>query len=97
MSEENESSDIAWEIARFIAVLLPSGLGIAFTMKDVTEPWFIVLNLVCSLVASIGFTRGLKGQGRRVIARLALTFGFFVLNLTIMFFAACGSMGRITP
>ena len=49
----------------------------------------IFFNVVCSLVSSIGLTRGTKIIGVRVLTSLLLLPAFFLMNAIIVVFVGC--------
>jgi len=107
MSENNSKPPTEDEIAfrkmfSLFAGFAPSMVAIAcFHLKNPGQsllPLLIILNLICSIVASIGLLRGMKNEGLQILFSFLLIPFFFVLNVLIAIFVGCSGMGgRIAP
>ncbi len=96
--EEAESVRMAiWLLAGFA----PSVIGIAcLQIKNPGQgmmPLLLVVDLICSVVASIGLVRRMENEGARFATGFFLVPFFFVFNAFIVAFVGCSGTGRIAP
>lgn len=81
------------KILWLIVALLPSLLGVITVSAANTNSgvlsFLVILNLVCSIAASIGLVRDINGQGLRYLVAFLLVPAFFVMNAFIVVFIGC--------
>jgi hypothetical protein len=97
-----EDKKILLKILYVFIAFLPSLVGIAsFQLKNQGQgliQFLFFLNLICSIVASLGLAQGIKSDGLQFLLNLFLIPAFFVMNVLIVLFVGCSGMGgRIAP
>ena len=95
-----EDKKILLKILFVFIAFLPSLAGVA-CLQLINQGhglFLFVLNLICSIVASLGLAQGIKSIGLQVFLNLFLIPAFFVMNVMIVVFVGCSGMGgRISP
>jgi hypothetical protein len=93
----NKVPMVVWVMCAFV----PSIAGIASLQIKPQGQWvfpcLLVLNILCSLAAAFGLVSRMKDDGMRVLCGLLLAIFLFFMNVVIVVFAGCSSMGRIAP
>jgi hypothetical protein len=80
---------IIWVIVAF----LPGLIGIIVVSTTNTDngalSFLIILNIACSIAASVGLVRGMEVRWVQVLVAFLLIPAFFVINMIIVIFVGC--------